>query len=80
MENIEEVNIIKRGRGRPKKDKPVVEKKPKGRPKKYEGGYIKHRYASIHVKRTEYEELLDIKRRYEDLLRSYRQIEGNNNI
>jgi hypothetical protein len=58
---------VKRGRGRPRKN--IIEKeiKPVGRPKKYEKGYVSHRYASVCIKREEHERLLSIEEKYNEI-------------
>ena len=65
-----EINQVKRGRGRPKKGEVVIklQKKPVGRPKKYEEGYVEHRYTKQYIERSRYKELLEIEQKYNELL------------
>jgi hypothetical protein len=69
---MEEENkpIIKRGRGRPRKGE-KVEKETKGtvgRPRKYEFGYNEARGKSKLVERNRYYELIEIEKKYKELL------------
>ena len=58
--------VVKRPRGRPKKNSPPVikEKKKNGRPRKYDEGYNDHMYPKILVDRKEYYRLLEIEKKY----------------
>ena len=52
---VQKEEVIKRGRGRPKKDSPPVfkEKKKMGRRRKYEEGYHNHTKMKTKTKTTE---------------------------
>ena len=63
---VQKEEVVKRGRGRPRKDAPPVikEKKKMGRPRKYEEGYHNHTFAKVLVDRNEYYKLLEIEKKY----------------
>jgi len=50
-----------------------------GRPMKYENGYVYHRYKKITVPRDRYSELLDIEKKYDELLEVLKNL-GTKNI
>ena len=71
IDNNNNEQYVKRGRGRPKKGevvvKPPVEKgpnKPIGRPRNYEEGYNDHKFKCLQVDRKEYKRLLKIEQKY----------------
>ena len=63
---VQKEEVVKRPRGRPKKNSPPVikEKKKMGRPRKYEEGYNDHTFAKVLVDRKEYYRLLEIEKKY----------------
>ena len=63
---VQKEEVVKRGRGRPKKNSPPVikEKKKMGRPRKYEEGYHNHTFVKVLVDRQEYHRLLEIEKKY----------------
>ena len=63
---VQKEEVIKRPRGRPKKNSPPVikEKKKMGRPRKYEEGYHNHTFVKVLVDRQEYHRLLEIEKKY----------------
>ena len=65
-EEAKKEEVIKRPRGRPKKNSPPVikEKKKKGRPRKYEEGFNDHTFVRVLVDRKEYYRLLEIEKKY----------------
>ena len=65
-EEAKKEEVVKRPRGRPKKNSPPVikEKKKKGRPRKYEEGYNDHTFVKVLVDRKEYYRLLEIEKKY----------------
>jgi hypothetical protein len=67
----EQVPVVKRGRGRPRKE-PPAEPKPKnkvGRPKVYEEGFYDNLYKRTHIDKKEYKRLLKIEQKYNELLK-----------
>ena len=69
---VQKEEVIKRGRGRPKKNSPPVikEKKKMGRPRKYEEGYHNHTFVKVLVDRQEYHRLLEIEKKYLEIKNS----------
>jgi len=68
MENNNEITQIKKGRGRPRKEKIEVEKKAHGRPRKYELGYVENRSSKMNITRVRYRELIQAEENYKILL------------
>ena len=69
---VQKEEVIKRPRGRPKKNSPPVikEKKKMGRPRKYEEGYHNHTFVKVLVDRQEYRRLLEIEKKYLEIKNS----------
>ena len=69
---VQKEEVIKRPRGRPKKNSPPVikEKKKMGRPRKYEEGYHNHTFVKVLVDRQEYYRLLEIEKKYLEIKNS----------
>ena len=69
---VQKEEVIKRPRGRPKKNSPPVikEKKKMGRPRKYEEGYHNHTFVKVLVDRQEYHRLLEIEKKYLEIKNS----------
>ena len=69
---VQKEEVVKRPRGRPKKNAPPVikEKKKMGRPRKYEEGYNDHTFVKVLVDRKEYYRLLEIEKKYLDIKNS----------
>ena len=69
---VQKEEVIKRPRGRPKKNSPPVikEKKKMGRPRKYEEGYHNHTFVKVLVDRQEYHRLLEIEKKYLEIKKS----------
>ena len=72
-EEAKKEEVIKRPRGRPKKNSPPVikEKKKKGHPRKYEEGYNDHTFVKVLVDRKEYYRLLEIEKKYLEKILSF---------
>ena len=69
---VQKEEVIKRPRGRPKKNSPPIikEKKKMGRPRKYEEGYHNHTFVKVLVDRQEYHRLLEIEKKYLEIKNS----------
>ena len=69
---VQKEEVIKRPRGRPKKNSPPVikEKKKMSRPRKYEEGYHNHTFVKVLVDRQEYHRLLEIEKKYLEIKNS----------
>ena len=69
---VQKEEVVKRGRGRPKKNSPPVikEKKKMGQLRLYAEGYHNHTFAKVLVDRNEYYKLLEIEKKYLEIKKS----------